>query len=177
MNRRAGFAQPVIDAFSLLVIVAIILIFFLLFSLANKERIYTLKEHVASVDGNTVLFSFLQMPIDYPQKTPSGPTVPQQKLTMAEVIARADYSRAAQSIAFIYNVKAPALRFMSDFHKTTGCPIRIIIKTPETTESIDPGLGPVKPCLTYNPYYHAIQTIPRSDGSVITVELFAGVKR
>lgn len=167
MNKRAGFAQPIIDAFATLVIMLILIVFFFLFSMFTSEREYKIKEQVSAVDGNIALMTFLRMPVDYYS----------EKITMAEVLQRVDFTEPrALERTFARDVKQRTLEFLSTYYEDTGCPIRMVFSTATTREEFKQLLrDPQKPCSEYKPYYQAQQLISRPDGTMVTVELYAGV--
>jgi hypothetical protein len=167
MDKRAGYAQPIIDAAVTVLIILIFIIFYILFSLQAQTRSYAIKDQASVVDGGVILFTFLSQPVDY-----GG-----QKMTMGEMLGRVDYSkRTAGPGNYVGTVQQAMLKYMDNYYKETGCPIRMVVIAPEITDeqSIK---GDVKgSCKTYLQYYQASQIIPRLDGKTLTIEVYAGVK-
>jgi hypothetical protein len=167
MDRRAAYSQPVVDAFSVFVIIALFLLFFALFSIFTNERKYTIKQHVSTVDGNIILFTYLRLPVDY-----HG-----ENLTMAEVLQRVDFKEpTAAPYSFKGEVEKPTRVFLDYYVQSTGCPIYMIFTADGISQTIQNMPTPQKQCDEYKPYYRAAGFIPRPGGSLVHVQLSAGVE-
>jgi hypothetical protein len=163
MNKRAGFSQPVIDAFSVFVIVVIFLVFFVVFSLFSNERTYTIKEQVASVDGSIVLFTYLRTPVSY-----EGSTMP-----IAETIQLIDVSDYQRDKRVNDAIRAQTIQFQKEFYESTGCPNTIALTINDHPFKFDYTPDAHAAC-TNGEGYKATQLIPRNDGTLAVVTLNAG---
>jgi len=65
MNKRAGYAQPIIDFYAAIIIATIIVIFFIVLKLHSASIEVSIKGDVATIDGNMMLVNYVKAQIPY----------------------------------------------------------------------------------------------------------------
>jgi len=156
MNKKAGFAQPIIDFYAVIVIVAIIMIFLLVLKLHSSNLEVAIKSDIDSIDGTMMLANYVKAPISY-----NG-----QEMTIAEYIDLINPSSLDKKLQA--GLEKRTREYFHDYEEGAGCSVLLTVhygneKLPlPSTKSADR----CKPS--------AVQRIPTISGRQITVSMEGG---
>lgn len=163
-QKKAGFAQPVIDFYATVIIVLILIIFFILFWLHTNEIHVKISQQAGAADANIMLHNLLRVTID-----DNG-----EKMPLAEYLDRIKDPRMQNT----YNpMQQPVRVYLQALSDSSGCPYRLSISIDNNQlKEIVMGNGVKDSCKKNHIFYQAKQLIPSMTGKTIIAELTGGVK-
>jgi hypothetical protein len=169
MNKRGGYAQPVVDIFVTILIIMIIIVFYMMFKWTVAVREYNIKQNAATMDGSTMLYAILRAPVSASDPKDPG-YVPQ---TVGEYLQR-DRLFSASGLnpslnPQVYKVIKPTIE---EYSELTGCEIKLMISQGTSSTKEPMSFGESKESCSKKSF-EAVQLIPRPDGAV-EVKLLAG---
>jgi hypothetical protein len=167
MDRRAGYAQPVVDIFVTILIIMVIIVFYMMFKWTVAAKEYSVTQNAATMDGTLMLNSILKsqhLPLD-----PSKPVDSTQ--TIAEYLQRDKLFDGVLFKGLNDQVRKVLIPHVQALHEITGCPIRLTITQGSNTDRIE--IQEMKSPCNSKKKYEAKQLIPRPDEKV-EVTLISG---
>ncbi len=163
-QKRAGFAQPVIDYMATIIIILIIIIFFILFNISERSYKVNINQQAGNADAGIMLHNLLRVPVE-----DNG-----EKIPLAEYLDRINDPRIENTYTAMWPPIMVYLKMLSD---STGCPMRLDISIDGyQLREVTAGSEVTGMCKELSLYYQAEQLLPSMKGTEIIVELAGGVK-
>ena len=175
LNKKGGFAEPILDYFATVIIFMIIIIFFLLFYLHNQEIKVEITASIDELDSTIILQNYLRTPIEYKylDEDDDDIIISKETITIAEYIDRMkDYEDPNDGL--FYPLKSKTEEYLKPFEEMTGCPLTIDIKiNNEWIYKFGPVINKVKsPCDKKDiKHYKTTQYLPTKNHDQIEVVL------
>jgi hypothetical protein len=175
LNKKGGFAEPILDYFATVIIFMIIIIFFLLFYLHNQEIKVEITASIDELDSTIILQNYLRTPIEYKylDEDDDDIIISKETITIAEYIDRMkDYEDPNDGL--FYPLKSKTEEYLKPFEEMTGCPLKIeIIMDTERPYEFGPMINKVQaPCIKKKiKHYSATQYIPTKNYDKIEIVL------
>ena len=171
MNRRAGYAEPIIDIFITILIIMVIIVFYMMFKWSVGAREYHVNQNAAIMDGSEMLYAILRSPVP-----PLDPSKQADTETIGEYLQR-DALFAQSTIINpnlndkVYLTLKPVVE---EYSALTGCEIKISISQGQSSTKEPIIFGKSKDTCAKRSF-QASQVIPRPDGDA-TITLSVGVE-
>ena len=163
MDKKAGYAQPLIDFYATVIIILILIIFFTLLSFRSDRMDVTIRGDIATIDGNIILRNYLMSQVEYHD----------ENMSIAEMLDRID---PLLTPTYEGTLKMTTFDFLRPFEEESGCPVDIYITIDDDKISILSSYKTSHPCDKYKHYYKTEQLLPSMTGKTIIVSLDGGVR-
>jgi len=158
MNKKAGYAQPVIDFYAAVLIVIILVIFFGILRFHSGNFDWTIQQQVGNIDGSIILGQFLKSTV----------TVNDEQTTIAEYLDTVKLPLTAARRRPLENF---VWTYFADFEKKSGCPINIRFYIDNDNFQVAPKSDLERNCM-YS--YQSTMFIPSQKGTRLSVTLGGG---